>query len=302
MPRRLFQLRSLRAHGDVLVRTGQHAGAWPGGRAADLRRRRTCEDGVCMQVFMNVGGQGGSGPWVQTLVIMILRFLRNCLFVNERFHMLHAAGILALSVCVTEVTALSRRSSRSMHTTQLMLLLACGVAATDSATTPSKPDLRSVSWMHQRVQFPRPDAPLRVPDVVQCIINPRHPEPLWLSKPEAVLLGTVTYDIALYSFSTIYQARMSAVPRHFGLVDNGLALCELLYDPCGETRSRLIINVIVTVGMMLSSFLSSCIATFIGFAAGITSAVLVLAGRGLIVRLLLARDRVHSAPSLKSKI
>ena len=238
----------------------------------------------------------------ETLVIMILRFLRNCLFVNERFHMLHAAGILALSVCVTEVTALSRRSSRSMHTTQLMLLLACGVAATDSATTPSKPDLRSVSWMHQRVQFPHPDAPLRVPDVVQCIINPRHPEPLWLSKPEAVLLGTVTYGIALYSFSTIYQARMSAVPRHFGLVDNGLALCELLYDPCGETRSRLIINVIVTVGMMLSSFLSSCIATFIGFAAGITSAVLVLAGRGLIVRLLLARDRVHSAPSLKSKI
>ena len=39
----LFQLRSLRAHGDVLVRTGQHAGAWLGGRAADLAKTASPE-------------------------------------------------------------------------------------------------------------------------------------------------------------------------------------------------------------------------------------------------------------------
>ena len=77
-------------------------------------------------------------------------------------------------------------------------------------------------------------------------------------------------------------------------MDKGLGLCELLYDPCGEARRRLIIKVMVTVGVMRSSFVSSLIATSVGFAAGITSAVLLLAGRGLIVRLLLARDPVYS--------
>lgn len=194
-----------------------------------------------------------------------------------------------------------------MHTTQLVLLLACGSAAADSATTPSKPDLRSVSWMHQRVQVMHPDAAPNVPDVVLRIINPRHPEPLWLSKPEAGLLGIVMYGIGFYVSFTICAPNIAAGfyagAGHLGrLVDTGLTLCEHHYDPCGEARSRLIAIAIGIVGVMIYSLFIACISVFfgvIGGAAGITSAVLLLAGRGLIVRLLLAReDRVYSAPSL----
>ena len=221
-------------------------------------------------------------------------------------------GACALRVTgVTEVTALSRRSSRSMQTTQLVLLLACGSAAADSATTPSKPDLRSVSWMHQRVQVMHPDAAPNVPDVVLRIINPRHPEPLWLSKPEIGLLGIVTYGIGFYAIFTIgapnIAAGFYAGAGHLGrLVDTGLTLCEHHYDPCGEARSRLIAIAIGIVGVMIYLLFSVFFGLFIGLIGGaavITSAVLVLAGRGLIVRLLLAReDRGYSAPSLKSQI
>ena len=189
-----------------------------------------------------------------------------------------------------------------MHTTQLVLLLACGSAAADSVTTPSKPDLRSVSWMHQRVQIPHPDGPGRVPDVVLRIINPRHPEPLWLSKSEAGLLGIVVYGIGMYAwgyaFFTICAPNIAAgFYAGAGLVHTGLTLCEHHYDPCGEARSRLIAIVIGTVGVMIYLLFSVFFCLFIGGAAGITSlssAVLLLAGRGLIVRLLLARDRVYS--------
>ena len=189
-----------------------------------------------------------------------------------------------------------------MHTTQLVLLLACGSAAADSVTTPSKPDLRSVSWMHQRVQIPHPDAPGRVPDVVLRIINPRHPEPLWLSKPEIGLLVIVMYGIGMYACHRMLPYIATgwyAGSGHLGrLVDTGLILCEHHYDPCGEARSRLIAIVIGTVGVLMI-YLLFCVffSLFIGGAAVITSlssAVLLLAGRGLIVRLLLARDRVHS--------
>ena len=186
-----------------------------------------------------------------------------------------------------------------MHTTQLVLLLACGSAAADSVTTPSKPDLRSVSWMHQRVQIPHPDGPGRVPDVVLRIINPRHPEPLWLSKPEVGLLVIVSYGIGMYAVHDGMYAIATgcyAGSAQFGrLVDTGLTLCEHHYDPCGEARSRLIAIVIGTVGVMI--YIGLFFGLFIGGAAVITSlssAVLLLAGRGLIVRLLLARDRVHS--------
>ena len=198
-----------------------------------------------------------------------------------------------------------------MHTTQLVLLLACGSAAADSATTPSKPDLRSVSWMHQRVQVMHPDAAPNVPDVVLRIINPRHPEPLLLSKPEVGLLVIVMYGIGVCAIFTIGAPNIAAgcyagAGHLERLVDTGLTLCEHHYaPPCGEARSRLIAIAIGIVGVMIYSLFIACISVFfgvIGGAAAITSAVLVLAGRGLIVRLLLARDRVHSAPSLKSKI
>ena len=186
-----------------------------------------------------------------------------------------------------------------MHTTQLVLLLACGSAAADSVTTPSKPDLRSVSWMHQRVQIPHPDTPGRVPDVVLRIINPRHPEPLWLSKPEIGLLVIVMYGIGMYACHRMLPYIATgcyAGSAQFGrLVDTGLILCEHHYDPCGEARSRLIAIVIGTVGVMI--YIGLFFGLFIGGSAVITSlssAVLLLAGRGLIVRLLLARDRVHS--------
>ena len=208
---------------------------------------------------------------------------------NQGLHKVHAhaqGDTCSLRVTgVTEVPALSRRSSRSMHTTQLMLLLACGGAAADSATTPSKPDLRSVSWMHQRVQVMHPDAAPNVPDVVLRIINPRHPEPLWLSKPEIGLLGTVMYGIWMYACFTICAPNIAAVfYAGSGLVDTGLTLCEHHYaPPCGEARSRLIAIVIGIVGVIIYLF-SVLIASCIGSAAVITSAVLVLAGRGLIVR------------------
>ena len=180
-----------------------------------------------------------------------------------------------------------------MHTTQLMLLLACGVAAADSAATPSKPDLRSVSWMQQRVQVLHPDVAPFVPDVVLRMINPRHPEPLWLSKSEAGLLGIVMYGIGMYTpyaFFTIcapnFAAGCYAGAGHLeGLVHTGLTLCEHHYDPCGEARSRLIAIAIGIVGVMIYSLFIACISVFlgvIGAAAGITSAVLLLllAGRG----------------------
>ena len=70
-------------------------------------------------------------------------------------------------------------------------------------------------------------------------------------------------------------------------MDTGLTLCEHHYDPCGEARSRLIAIVIGTVGVMIYLLFSVFFGLFIGLIGGaavITSAVLVLAGRGLIVR------------------
>ena len=166
-----------------------------------------------------------------------------------------------------------------------MLLLACGAVAADSQA-PSKPDLRPVPWMHQRVQVLNGHG--AAPHVVMRIVNPRHPEPLWLSKPEVGLLGLVTYGVLAYVYWIVQRALLQRwhAPGHrsFAVSDMALTLCELLCDPCGEARRGHIIYGIITMGLMRDAFLSSCIATGIGIFAGIASAVLVLAGRGLVVR------------------
>ena len=172
---------------------------------------------------------------------------------------------------------------------QHMLLLACGAVAADSQA-PSKPDLRSVPWMHQRVQVlnGHAAAPHVVRDVVMRIVNPRHPEPLWLSKPEVGLLGLVTYGVSGYVYWIVQRALLqrwrAQGHRSFAVSDMALTLCELLCDPCGEARKGHIIYGIITMGLMRDMLVSICIAGGIGIFAGIASAVLVLAGRGLIVR------------------
>ena len=169
-----------------------------------------------------------------------------------------------------------------------MLLLACGAAAADSQA-PSKPDLRSVPWIHQRVQVlnGHAAAPHVVRDVVMRIVNPRHPEPLWLSEPEVGLLGLVTYGVWGYVYWIVQRAllqRWHAQGHSYAVTDMALALCELLCDPCGEARRGHVIFGIFMMGVMRDMFFSICIAGGIGFFAGIASAVLVLAGRGLVVR------------------
>ena len=178
-----------------------------------------------------------------------------------------------------------------------MLLLACGAAAADSQA-PSKPDLRSVPWMHQRVQVlnGHAAAPHVVRDVVMRIVNPRHPEPLWLSKPEVGLLGLVTYGVWGYFYWIVQRALLQRWHAHrsFAVTDMALNLCELLFDPCGEARRVIIMYGIITMGLMRDMFFSACIAGGIATFAGIASAMLVLAGRGLVVRLFL-RERVLQA-------
>ena len=171
---------------------------------------------------------------------------------------------------------------------QHMLLLACGAFAADSQA-PSKPDLRSVPWIHQRVQVLNGHVAARFTplNVVIRIVNPRHPEPLWLSKPEVGLLGLVTYGVWGYFYWIVQRAllqRWHAQGHSYAVTDMALALCELLCDPCGEARRGHVIFGIFMMGVMRDMFFSICIAGGIGFFAGIASAVLVLAGRGLVVR------------------
>ena len=133
---------------------------------------------------------------------------------------------------------------------QHMLLLACGAVAADSQA-PSKPDLRSVPWMHQRVQVlnGHAAAPHVVRDVVMRIVNPRHPEPLWLSKPEVGLLGLVTYGVSGYVYWIVQRALLqrwrAQGHRSFAVSDMALPLCELLCDPCGEARRVIIMYGII---------------------------------------------------------
>ena len=130
------------------------------------------------------------------------------------------------------------------------------------------------------------------------IVNPRHPEPLWLSKPEVGLLGLVTYGVCGYVFWIVQRALLQRwhAPGHrsFAVSDMALTLCELLCDPCGEARRVIIMYGIITMGLMRDMFFSACIAGGIATFAGIASAMLVLAGRGLVVRLFL-RERVLQA-------
>jgi hypothetical protein len=180
---------------------------------------------------------------------------------------------------------------------QHMLLLACGAVAADSQA-PTKPDLRSVPWMHhdQRVQVLNGRG-AAAPHVVMRIVNPRHPEPLWLSKPEAGLLGIVAYGVWAYVFLNTYSAlleRRHAQGHSWAVTDLALTLCELLCDPCGEARRGHVIYGILIMGTMRDSFFGAIIATGIGLSAGIASAVLMLAGRGLVVRLLPAQTSAGS--------
>ena len=156
-----------------------------------------------------------------------------------------------------------------------MLLLACGAFAADSQA-PSKPDLRSVPWIHQRVQVLNGHAAARFTplNVVIRIVNPRHPEPLWLSKPEVGLLGLVTYGVSASVSAYVYWIVLRALlwRRHAQRHSYGSFL----------------------MGVMRDIVFSVCIAMGMGSAAAIASAVLVLAGRGLVVRLFL-RERVLQA-------
>ena len=68
------------------------------------------------------------------------------------------------------------------------------------------------------------------------------------------------------------------------MTDMALTLCELLCDPCGEARRDIIMYGIMTMGGMRDMIFSAIIAGGIAIFAGIASAVLVLAGRGLVVR------------------
>ena len=89
---------------------------------------------------------------------------------------------------------------------QHMLLLACGAVAADSQA-PSKPDLRPVPWVHQRVQVLNGHGAAHVVrDAVMRIVNPRHPEPLWLSKPEAWLICLVTDGVSAYVYLIVLRA------------------------------------------------------------------------------------------------
>ena len=101
---------------------------------------------------------------------------------------------------------------------QHMLLLACGAVAADSQA-PSKPDLRPVPWMHQPVQVLNGHgaAPHVVRDVVMRIVNPRYPEPLWLSKPEGGILGIVTCGVSVYVYLIVQQALLQRwqAPEHW---------------------------------------------------------------------------------------
>ena len=179
-----------------------------------------------------------------------------------------------------------------------MLLLACGAVAADSQA-PSKPDLRPVPWMHQPVQVLNGHgaAPHVVRDAVMRIVNPCHPEPLWLSKPEVGLLGLVTYGVSVYAYLIVQQALLQRwrapvrqcasaphLPGCFAVSRMALSLCELLCDPCGEARRVHIFQGIFMMGLMRDVFFSAIIAGGIAMFAGIASAVLVLAGRGLVVR------------------
>ena len=118
------------------------------------------------------------------------------------------------------------------------------------------------------------------------IVNPRHPEPLWLSEPEVGLLGLVSYGVGAYVFYIVLRALLQRWHAHrsFAVTDMALNLCELLFYPCGEARRGHVIFGIFMMGVMRDMFFSICIAGGIGFFAGIASAVLVLAGRGLVVR------------------
>ena len=154
-----------------------------------------------------------------------------------------------------------------------MLLLACGAVAADSQA-PAKPDLRPVPWMHQRVQvldghvwLPRFTPHVMRLRVVKRIVNPSHPEPLWLSKPEVGLLGLVTYGVSALISAYVYCIVLRALLQRRHAQGHSYA----------ETG-------IFMMGIMRDIVFSVCIAMGIGSAAGIASAVLVLAGRGLVVR------------------
>lgn len=145
-----------------------------------------------------------------------------------------------------------------------MLLLACGAVAADSQA-PSKPDLRPVPWMHQRVQVlnGHAAAPHVVRDVVMRIVNPRHPEPLWLSEPEVGLLGLVTYGVGAYVFCIVQRALLQRWHAHRSFAVTGMALnlCELLFDPCGEARRVIVMHGIITTSLMRDMFYSSAFAS-----------------------------------------
>ena len=129
------------------------------------------------------------------------------------------------------------------------------------------------------------------------IVNPHDPEPLWLSKPEVGLLGLVTYGVWGYVCWIVQRAllqRWHAQGHSYAVTDMALNLCELLFYPCGEARRVIIMYGIITMGLMRDMFFSACIAGGIATFAGIASAMLVLAGRGLVVRLFL-RERVLQA-------
>ena len=78
--------------------------------------------------------------------------------------------------------------------------------------------------------------------------------------------------------------RRHAQGHSWAVTDMALSLCELLCDPCGKARRDHIIQGIWLMGIMLDAFFGGIIAMGIGIFAGIASAVLVLAGRGLVVR------------------
>ena len=80
------------------------------------------------------------------------------------------------------------------------------------------------------------------------IVNPRHPEPLWLSKPEVGLLGLVSYGVFGYVFWIVQRALLQRwwATRSFAVTDMALNLCELLCDPCGEARRVIIMHATVS--------------------------------------------------------
>lgn len=171
-----------------------------------------------------------------------------------------------------------------------MLLLACSVAAAGAAAPPSKPELRPA--VHKRVhQFPPPD--VQLPNALSRIVNPNHPEPMWLSTTELWVLRIIPYCIFMGVWFVIHSFLIkSRNARWIGdqimdLMVKVLHLCEPLGDPCGKGRSHLIIKVMVVLAVAIQAFCASVCATPPALVAGCLA-------HPLVVRfLLLARARVR---------